>query len=90
MSLQYLRPEVRQLEMKLQKFVKEYCEPAEVEYERHMETRFGKERWTRNAVPPCVGALKKKSTRIRIVEFVLKHTSNPSVSFKSSKSRGRN
>lgn len=71
MSLQYLRPEVRQLEMKLQKFVKEYCEPAEVEYERHMETRFGKERWTRNAVPPCVGALKKKAQELGLWNLFL-------------------
>lgn len=74
MSLQYLCPKVRQLEAKLQKFVKDYCEPAEIEYERHMESRFGTDRWTRNAVPPCIEALKNKAQELGLWNLFLRAT----------------
>jgi hypothetical protein len=57
-SLEYLSPDVRNLRDRLQKFVTNHCQPAEIEYEGHMEGRAGANRWTMDAIPPCIDRLK--------------------------------
>jgi acyl-CoA dehydrogenase len=59
MSLQELTPPVQALKDKLDAFVAEHCIPAEAEFEAHLKSRFGKDRWTMDAIPPCVERLKK-------------------------------
>jgi len=59
MSLQELSPEVQALKNKLDDFMENHCIPAEVEFEAHMKQRFGKDRWTMDAIPPCVERLKQ-------------------------------
>lgn len=46
------------LKRKLEAFVQDHCIPAELEYEKHLENRIGADRWTMEAVPPCVERLK--------------------------------
>lgn len=61
MSLSRLSPEVTALKAKLDKFVLEKCQPAEHEYELHMKNRVGRDRWTIDAVPPCMDRLKAEA-----------------------------
>eukprot|EP00548_Thalassiothrix_antarctica_P007453 CAMPEP_0194142046 /NCGR_PEP_ID=MMETSP0152-20130528/11378_1 /TAXON_ID=1049557 /ORGANISM="Thalassiothrix antarctica, Strain L6-D1" /LENGTH=435 /DNA_ID=CAMNT_0038840861 /DNA_START=10 /DNA_END=1314 /DNA_ORIENTATION=+ len=57
-SLSRLTPEIERLRIVLEKFVIEKCQPAEHEYEAHMENRVGRDRWTIDAIPPCIERLK--------------------------------
>ena len=65
-SLQYLRPEVARLKERLDRFVQEECIPAETEFYAHLAKRHGKDRWTADAIPPCVERLKQ---RARVLGF---------------------
>lgn len=60
-SLSRLSPEKEALRTKLEKFVLERCQPAEKDYDDHMRNRVGKERWTIDAIPPCIERLKKEA-----------------------------
>lgn len=60
-SLQFLRPEVACLKERLERFVEEECIPAEAEFHEHLVDRHGTDRWTLEAVPPCVERLKKRA-----------------------------
>ena len=57
-TLTSLSPYAAALKVKLDLFLKNHCIPAEVEYEKHMSTRSGADRWTIDAVPPCMERLK--------------------------------
>jgi acyl-CoA dehydrogenase len=61
MSLSRLNPEVQAIKAKLDKFVVERCQPAEQEYEHHMKCRVGRDRWSMDAIPPCMERLKAEA-----------------------------
>lgn len=61
MSLLRLTPEIEALKAKLDKFVVERCQPAEREYEQHVTNRVGSDRWTMDAIPPCIDRLKEEA-----------------------------
>lgn len=63
-SLQYLRPEVAQLKERLDRFVQDECIPAEAEFHAYMAERHGKDRWTADAIPPCVARLKQRAREL--------------------------
>ena len=63
-SLSHLRPEVAALKAKLDRFVQEECIPAEREFEDHMKCRCGKDRWTHEAIPPCLERLKARAKEL--------------------------
>jgi acyl-CoA dehydrogenase len=63
-SLSYLRPEVAVLKLKLDEFVENECIRAEAEYEAHMATRSGADRWTLSAIPPCMDRLKRRAQQL--------------------------
>ena len=65
-ALEILSPKVQELKEKLEAFVLDKCQPAEIEYEKHLENLAGKERWTLDAVPPCVERLKTGVSELRI------------------------
>jgi len=82
--LETLSPEVQALKTKLEAFVENHCIPAEEEYEKHLENRIGKDRWTMDAVPPVIDRLKKEARRQglwnlflphRLPDFIPKHLS---------------
>lgn len=60
-SLSALRPEVAELKARLDRFVDEDCIPAEREFEEHLEKRHGAERWTMEAIHPCLERLKARA-----------------------------
>jgi acyl-CoA dehydrogenase len=60
-SLSALRPEVAALKKKLDAFVEYDCIPAEKEFDAHLKARHGAERWTMEAIPPCLNRLKAKA-----------------------------
>jgi acyl-CoA dehydrogenase len=70
-SLQYLRPEVQELKNILDRFVNNECIPAEKEYEAHMRNRYGSERWTVDAVPPCLNRLKARAKELGLWNIFL-------------------
>lgn len=61
MSLSRLSPELIALKATLNQFVVEKCQPAELEYEHHMKNRIGSNRWTMDAIPPCIERLKDEA-----------------------------
>jgi acyl-CoA dehydrogenase len=61
MSLSRLSPEVQEIKSKLDKFVLQRCQPAEIEYENHLKNRMGRDRWTLDAIPPCIERLKEEA-----------------------------
>ena len=63
-SLQFLRPEVARLKERLDRFVEEECIPAEAEFHAHLQGRHGKDRWTPEAIPPCLARLKKRAREL--------------------------
>ena len=63
-SLQYLRPEVARLKERLDRFVEEECIPAETEFHDHLANRHGADRWTVDAIPPCVERLKQRAREL--------------------------
>lgn len=56
-----MAPQVQALKEKLDAFVKDRCIPAEAEIQAHIKTRFGEDRWTMDAIPPCIERLKQTS-----------------------------
>ena len=64
MSLLRLSPEVQALKDKLDRFVLERCQPAEQEFENHLRTRIGSNRWTLDAIPPCLERLKTEAKEL--------------------------
>jgi acyl-CoA dehydrogenase len=70
-SLQTLRPEVKELKRKLDWFVNNECIPAEMEYETHMATRYGSQRWTDEAIPPCLVRLKESAKKLGLWNLFL-------------------
>ena len=64
MSLTYLRPEVAALKKRLDDFVENECIPAEAEFEAHLADRHGNDRWTMDAIPPCLDRLKKRAQEL--------------------------
>lgn len=82
--LDRLRPEVRDLASKLQNFVREFCEPAEVAYENHMAGRSGRERWVLDAVSPCIEELKRVAQSLGLWNlFLTVHNRIPDTLLKS-------
>jgi len=77
MSLEYLRPEVARLKEVLESFVHEQCQPAEREFEEHMKPRHGADRWTLDAIPPCMERLKKEAKRLGLWNMFLPHKLPP-------------
>ena len=72
-SLEYLSPELQVLKTTLEKFVTEQCQPAEIEYEKHLEKRHGSSRWTMDAIPPCVERLKQQAKELGLWNLFLPH-----------------
>lgn len=70
-SLHTLRPEVEELKRNLDFFVDNECIPAEKEYEAHMATRYGSQRWTDDAIPPCLNRLKESAKKIGLWNIFL-------------------
>lgn len=60
-SLLSLRPEVAALKKTLDDFINNQVIPAEKEFHEHMKHRHGDDRWTADAIPPCVDRLKKEA-----------------------------
>ena len=71
--LEELSPKVAALKLKLEAFVKDHCHPAENEYEKHLEHRIGKDRWTMDAVPPVIDRLKAEAKRQGLWNVFLPH-----------------
>lgn len=59
-SLTRLRPELAELKSKLDDFVEE-CIRSEEEFEEHLRRRHGKDRWTAEAIPPCLHRLSQRA-----------------------------
>jgi acyl-CoA dehydrogenase len=70
-SLQSLRPEVVELKKKLDWFVEYECIPAEIEYQNHMKTRYGTQRWTDDAIPPCLFRLQTQAKQLGLWNLFL-------------------
>jgi acyl-CoA dehydrogenase len=73
-SLSYLRPEVAAIKCKLEQFVEEECIPAERSYEEHISGRSGRNRWTLDAIPPCIEQLKRRAQELGLWNlFIPRH-----------------
>lgn len=74
-----LSPAASALKVTLDAFVMEHCYPAEEEYELHMAQRHGKDRWTKDAVPPVMARLKQEAKRQGLWNLFLPHKLPPSL-----------
>lgn len=64
----------QKLQATVEKFVLEECIPAEKEYKNHMSNRIGKDRWSIDAIPPCIERLKFKAKKLGLWNlFLPKH-----------------
>lgn len=63
-ALKSLRPQVAQLKERLDRFVQEECIPSEAEYTAHLQSRHGKDRWSPDAIPPCLERLKRRAREL--------------------------
>ena len=63
-SLTYLRPAVADLQRVVVEFVQNEVIPAEREYLEHMKDRHGKDRWTMDAIPPCLTRLQQRAREL--------------------------
>lgn len=72
-SLETLSPQIQQLKTKLEIFVQTKCQPAEIEYEQHLQNRIGKQRWEMDAIPPCIDRLKKEAQSLQLWNLFLPH-----------------
>lgn len=63
-SLTFLRPEVARLKERLDCFVEEECIPAEAEFFAHLRDRHGDDRWSPDAIPPCLERLKRRAREL--------------------------
>jgi acyl-CoA dehydrogenase len=70
-SLTYLRPEVAALKKKVDQFVEQEVIPCEAEYASHMKDRHGADRWTMDAVPPCLSKLQRRAQELGIWNIFL-------------------
>ncbi len=70
-SLTYLRPAVEELKKRLDNFIKDEVIPAEQEYEEHMSSRFGMDRWTQDAIPLCLLRLQKRAHELGLWNLFL-------------------
>lgn len=70
-SLTYLRPAVAELKQRLDAFIQDEVIPAEQEYEEHMSTRFGNDRWTMDAIPPCLVRLQQRAQELGLWNLFL-------------------
>jgi alkylation response protein AidB-like acyl-CoA dehydrogenase len=70
-SLSYLRPEVAALQQTLQQFVQDEVIPAEAEYAHHMKGRHGTDRWTMDAIPPCLFRLQQRAKSLGLWNLFL-------------------
>jgi acyl-CoA dehydrogenase len=62
---------VAALKKKVDKFVQEEVIPCEAEYASHMKDRHGADRWTMDAVPPCLSRLQKRAQELGIWNIFL-------------------
>jgi acyl-CoA dehydrogenase len=63
---------ISQLEESLRRFVVEECQPAEAEFESHMASRTrGTERWSDDAIPPCITRLKGRAQQLGLWNLFL-------------------
>ena len=60
-----------QLSETLRHFVLNECQSAEMEYETHMASRNGDDRWTQDAVPPCISRLQRRSQQLGLWNLFL-------------------
>ena len=72
-TLETLSPPIQKLKEKLEKFVIEKCQPAERIYEQHLQNRIGKQRWTIDAIPPCIEELKNEAKMLGLWNLFLPH-----------------
>eukprot|EP00593_Proboscia_inermis_P009962 CAMPEP_0171325136 /NCGR_PEP_ID=MMETSP0816-20121228/116618_1 /TAXON_ID=420281 /ORGANISM="Proboscia inermis, Strain CCAP1064/1" /LENGTH=448 /DNA_ID=CAMNT_0011824235 /DNA_START=347 /DNA_END=1693 /DNA_ORIENTATION=+ len=56
---------------KLSSFVTEECYPAEIEYDQHLAKRIGSDRWSLDAIPPCVERLKNRAKQLGLWNLFL-------------------
>jgi acyl-CoA dehydrogenase len=70
-SLTYLRPEVVQLKVRLDDFIENHVLPAEEEYNEHMATRAGEDRWSMEALPPSLSELQREAQKLGLWNLFL-------------------
>jgi acyl-CoA dehydrogenase len=70
-SLTWLRPEVAELQRKLNAFVADECIPAEAVLEEHLRLRHGPDRWTPDAIPPVLRQLQEKAKALGLWNMFL-------------------
>jgi acyl-CoA dehydrogenase len=63
-SLTYLRPELAALKKTLDGFIENEVLPAEEEYNEHLATRAGDERWSLHALPPSLMKLQQRAKEL--------------------------
>eukprot|EP00980_Cylindrotheca_fusiformis_P018284 scaffold5966_cov118-Cylindrotheca_fusiformis.AAC.9 len=70
-SLTYLRPEVAELKRRLDDFIENDVLPAEEDYNEHMATRSGKDRWSMEAIPASLSQLQQKAQTLGLWNLFL-------------------
>ena len=70
-SLSYLRPEVAALKDRLDVFVRDECIPAEADYLHHVAQFHGQDRWTVDAIPPCLKQLQERAKTLGLWNLFL-------------------
>ncbi|KAG7340561.1 acyl-CoA dehydrogenase [Nitzschia inconspicua] len=70
-SLTYLRPEVQALKERLDTFIEREVIPCERLYHDHMHSRHGNERWTMDALPPCLATLQQRAQSLGLWNLFL-------------------
>jgi acyl-CoA dehydrogenase len=70
-SLMYLRPQVQALKDKLDTFVETEVIPAERRFHEHMQSRHGTDRWTLDAIPPCLPQLQQRARSLGLWNLFL-------------------
>lgn len=78
-SLTWLRPEVAELQRKLNDFVQDECIPAEAIVEAHLRDRHGADRWTRDAIPPVLHRLQERAKALGLWNMFLPQHLIPTV-----------
>lgn len=65
-SLTYLRPSVAALKERLDAFLNDEVIPAEAELEEFLHHRHGADRWSQNAIPPCLLRLQRRAQELKL------------------------
>ena len=78
-SLTWLRPEVAELQKRLEAFVLDECIPAEGQMEAHMRQRHGQDRWNEPAIPPVMKHLQQRAKELGFWNLFLPQHLLPSV-----------